>query len=86
MSVIKAAKQAISAILKDADVSDKELQTSFIGVESLPNSRPLTTVRDDSNDEPVLTPNHFLIGQMGGDIAPDSVDTYESMETYPGNH
>ena len=38
------------------------------------NSRPLTTVSDDPNDEPVLTPNHFLIGQMGGDTAPDSVD------------
>lgn len=72
-SIIKAAKRAISAILKDTDVTDEELQTCFIGVESLLNSRPLTTVSDDPNDEPVLTPNHFLIGQMDGDIAPDSV-------------
>ena len=43
-------------------------------MESLLNSRPLTTVSDDPNDEPVLTPNHFLIGQIGGDTAPDSVD------------
>ena len=24
--------------------------------------------------EPVLTPNHFLIGQSGGDVAPENVD------------
>ena len=29
------------------------------------NSRPLTTLIDDPYDEPVLTPNHFL---MGGDF------------------
>ena len=29
------------------------------------NSRPLTTISDDPNDEPVLTPNYFIIGQMG---------------------
>ena len=75
-SMIKAAKRAISAILKDADVTDEDLQTCFIGVESLLNSRPLKTVSDDPNDEPVLTPKHFLIGQMGGDIAPDSVDDF----------
>lgn len=49
-SMIKAAKRAISAILKDADVTDKESQTCFIGVESLLNSRPLTTVSDDPNE------------------------------------
>ena len=76
-ALIKAAKRAISAILQDADVTNEELQTCFTGVESLLNSRPLTTISDDPNDEPVLTPNHFIIGQMGGDIVPDSVDTTE---------
>lgn len=74
-SMIKSAKRAIYAVLKDADINDEELETTFIGVESLMNSRPLTTVSDDPNDEPVLTPNHFLIGQMGGDFVPESVDT-----------
>ena len=49
-SMIKAAKRAISAILQDADVTDDELQTCFTGVESLLNSRPLTTITDDPNN------------------------------------
>ena len=74
-SMIESAKRAIAAVLGSAEVNDEELETIFIGVESLLNSRPLTTVSDDSNDEPVLTPSHFLIGQMGGDFVPESVDT-----------
>ncbi|XP_068692777.1 uncharacterized protein [Montipora foliosa] len=76
-SMIKAAKRAISAILQDADVTNEELPTCFTVVESLLHLRSLTTISDDSNDEPVLTPNHFIIGQMGGDIVPDSVDMTE---------
>ena len=76
-SMIKAAKRAISAILQDADVADEELQICFTGVERLLNSRPLTTISDDPKDEPVLMPNHFIIGQMGTDIVPDSVDMTE---------
>ena len=75
--MIKSSKRAIYDVLKDADINDKELQTTFIGVESLKNSRPLTTLSDDPNDEPVLTSNHFLIGQMGGDFIPESVDSTE---------
>ena len=61
---IKAAKRAIKAILGKAEVNDEELETTIIGVGSLINSRPLTQVSEDPNDDPVLTPNHFLIGKM----------------------
>lgn len=74
-SVIKSAKCVIAAVIGAAEVNDKELETIFIGLESLLNSRPLTTVSDDFHDEPVLTPNHFLIGHMGVDFVPESVDT-----------
>ena len=74
-SMIKAAKRAISAVLLNADVTDEELQPVFIGAESLMNSRPLTTLSGDHNNESVLTQNHFLIGQMGGELALDSVDS-----------
>ena len=55
--------------------TDEKLQTEYTGVESLLNSRPLTTVSGDVNDEPVLSPNHFLIDQMGGKLTPETVDT-----------
>ena len=66
-AMIKSSKRAIYAILKDADITDEELQTMFIGVESLMNSRLLTALSDNPNDEPVLTLNHLL-------IVPESVD------------
>ena len=68
--MIKSAKREIYAVLKEADVNDDELQTVFTGAQSLLNSGPLITVCGDVNDEPALTPDHFLIGQMGGELAP----------------
>ena len=47
--MIKAVKRAIHAVLKEADIADKELQTVFTGTESLLNTRPLTTVSGDVN-------------------------------------
>lgn len=73
-AMIKSSKRAIYIILKDADITDEELQTTFIGVGSLMNSRLPTALSDDPNDKPVLTSNHFLIGQMGSDFVPESVD------------
>ena len=73
-SIIKSAKRAISGVLKEADINDEELQTTFVGVESLMNSRPLTAVSEDPNDEPVLTPKHFRLGHMGGDFILEGVD------------
>lgn len=58
----------------NAEVNDEELVTIKIGAEKLLNWRPVRNVSDDSNDEPVLNPNHFLIGQMEGDFVPESVD------------
>ena len=54
-SMIKSAKRAIFAVVGDAEVNNEELETIFIGVESLLNSRPLTAVSDDPNDDRVLT-------------------------------
>ncbi|XP_033105172.1 uncharacterized protein LOC117107577 [Anneissia japonica] len=73
--IIKSAKRATYAILKNADITDEELITTFTGVESLINSRQLTYQSANPNDDTPLTPNHFLHGQVGGEFAPDSVDT-----------
>ncbi|XP_029183153.1 uncharacterized protein LOC114951108 [Acropora millepora] len=73
--LVKAAKKAIYAVVGDRDVTDEELITVSTGVESLLNSRPLTYQSSDPRDDVPLTPNHFLHGQMGGQFAPESVDT-----------
>ncbi|XP_067022918.1 uncharacterized protein [Acropora muricata] len=73
--LVKAAKKAIYAVVGDRDLTDEELITVSTGVESLLNSRPLTYQSADPRDDVPLTPNHFLHGQMGGQFAPESVDT-----------
>ena len=73
--MIKAAKKAINNILKDADITDEELVSAMAGAEGLINSRPLTYQASNASDDQPLTPNHFLHGQMGGNFAPETVDT-----------
>lgn len=63
-SSIKSAKRAIYAILQSADITDEELLSAFVGAECLMNSRPLTYQSASPDDEEVLTPNHFLFGQI----------------------
>ena len=73
--MVKAAKKAIYVVVGERDVNDEELITVFAGVESLLNSLPLTYQSTDPRDDVPLTPNHFLHGQMGGQFAPESVET-----------
>ena len=71
--LVKAAKKAIYAVLSNGVVNDEELITIFTEVEGLLNSRPLTYQSADVRDIVPLTPNHFLLGQMGGQFAPEHV-------------
>ena len=74
-TMIKAAKRAVNAVLGNADVTDEELTTAFTGAEALLNSRPLAyQSKPNPEDDIPLTPNHFLIGQIGGQFAPESVE------------
>ena len=68
--MIKAAKRAVYAILGNADVTDEELMSAFIGAEALLNSRPLTYQSASPNDITPLTPSHFLCGELGRRAAP----------------
>jgi hypothetical protein len=45
--------------------TEEILRTLLLEVEYLVNSRPLTHVSVDENDEEALTPNHFLFGSAG---------------------
>lgn len=73
--MVKAAKRAIKAILGNADINDEELHSAIVGAEGLINSRPLTYQSANALDDIPLTPNHFLHGQVGGQFAPDTVDS-----------
>ena len=73
-SLIKSAKKALRSILGESKTTDEELLTAVVEVEGILNARPLTYCSSDPNDEHVLTPNHFLHGQMGGQLAPRVVD------------
>ncbi|KAJ8040732.1 Alpha-N-acetylgalactosaminide alpha-2,6-sialyltransferase 6 [Holothuria leucospilota] len=72
-SMIKSAKRAIKAVIGNSDVTEEELHTAFTGAEALLNSRPITKLSDDPRDDSVLTPNHFLTGQLGGQLAPTTI-------------
>ena len=76
-AMIKSAKKAMKVVMDDADVTDEELQTAMCGAERLLNSRPITYVSSDPNDPSPLTPNHFLVGQIGGVFAPEATDQVE---------
>ena len=77
-AMIKSAKKAIKIVPAGADVTDEELQTAMCGAERLVNSRPITYVSSDPNDPSPLTPNHFIIGQIGGVFAPEALDEVEA--------
>ena len=76
-ALIKSAKKAIKTILGDANINDEELHTAICGAEKLLNSRPITYVSADPNDHSPLTPNHFLVRQLGGPFAPELLDVGE---------
>ena len=73
-SLIKVAKKILKVIVGNAGLNDDELQTAIKEVEALMNSRPLSYEGTDPRDEPVLTPSHFLIGQLLGQLAPQVTD------------
>ena len=73
-TMIKAAKRATYAILANASVT-AELMTAFTGAEELIHSTQLTYQSTNPLDDVSLTPNHFLFGQVGGQFAPESVDS-----------
>ena len=72
ITMIKAAKKAIVAILGNSDVTNEELMTAFTGAEALVNSWPLTYQSANPQDKITVTPNHLLHGQIGGMFSPET--------------
>ncbi|XP_049329531.1 uncharacterized protein LOC125794101 [Astyanax mexicanus] len=58
--IIRMVKRILSSITNQQSLDDEGLVTVMCEVESILNSRPLTTVSNDPNDLEPLTPNHLL--------------------------
>ena len=72
-TMVKATKRALHSLFKEADLNMDEFRTAISRVAALLNSRPLTRVKDE-NGTRILTPNHFLIGMLGGAVSTDNLD------------
>lgn len=61
---IRAVKISLREVLKERYPQEYVLKTLFAEIENIINSRPLTHVPLNSEDEDPITPNHFLIGPL----------------------
>jgi len=59
--LIRSIRRILNILMKEQSVDDESLSTMFCLVESVINSRPLTTVSSDHRDLEPLTPNHLLL-------------------------
>lgn len=64
--LIRSVKTAFYASLPARNMSDQMLLSYMIEIENIINSRPLTYLPIDSEEEESLTPNNFLRGSSGG--------------------
>ncbi|XP_065365562.1 uncharacterized protein LOC135958593 [Calliphora vicina] len=74
-AAVKSAKYHLARILGQSHLTFEELTTVVTEVEAVLNSRPLTAISNDPNDEAVLTPAHFLTGGPLVGIAEPTVDS-----------
>jgi len=59
--LVRSVKLALKAVFGGCLASDEVLVTSLVEVEKDVSSRPLCKSSDDTSDDDVLTPNHFLL-------------------------
>ncbi|CAH0663689.1 unnamed protein product [Chilo suppressalis] len=71
--LIKSVKTALKISLGDRTPSDEVLSTLLCEVEAIVNSRPLTHVPTNPNDQEALTPLHFILGSSSGRPFPASL-------------
>lgn len=62
-AAVKSAKYHIKRIIGNMHFTYVELETIFVQVESILNSRPLCPLSSDPHDLSPLSPGHFLIGR-----------------------
>lgn len=68
--MIRSVKTILRAILGNQCVHLDTLNTLLVEIESIFNSRPLTSVSDHPDDLEPITPNHFLLGRANYNYPP----------------
>ncbi len=71
--MVGVAKRALESLCHYSDLTVDEFRTALCRVAALLNSRPITRVKDENSIQ-ILTPNHFLIGRLGGAVATEDLD------------
>lgn len=64
--MVRSIKTTLKAILPEGSIPEEVLRSLLCEAEHVVNSRPLTYVPIDSENEEALTPNHFLLGSSCG--------------------
>ncbi|KAF8768276.1 hypothetical protein HNY73_021115 [Argiope bruennichi] len=60
---IRTIKTCLKKIIGKSSLSFKELETIFLEIEAIVNSRPITYLYNEPSEPSPLTPSHFLIGK-----------------------
>jgi len=61
-AAVKRAKYNFNMVTRKLILTFEECYNLLVGIEAVPNSRPLTLYSSDPQDVSVLTPSHFLVG------------------------
>ena len=71
--MVKATKRALKSLCSLSDLTMDEFRTFVSRVAVLINCRPLSRINVESQDI-ILTPNHFLLGSLGGAVEPNDMN------------
>lgn len=64
--LVRSIKTVLYGITPTRNPSDELLRSMLMEAENIVNSRPLTYIPIDDENEEALTPNHFLLGSSNG--------------------
>jgi hypothetical protein len=71
--MVKATKRCLKSLCTHPDFSLDKFTTFVVRTASMLNGRPITKVIEDG-ESMILTPNHFLIGNLGGAVSTTRLD------------